>query len=98
MFNSTNPVVSYIAKLANCNGLSPIGRNMAYLRYKYNIMYSNKLNSNINKIIAAHTESNEHLSLASVVKDIIYFSTNMSYIEGFSSIMVEDILHHICTN
>ena len=50
MLNSTNPIVSYIGHLAKPNSSSPIGKNMAYLRYKYGILYTDILSCNINKI------------------------------------------------
>ena len=98
MLNSTNPIVSYIGHLAKSNSSSPIGKNMAYLRYKYGILYTDRLSCNINKILDVHTESNEQQAIISVVNDIIDISNKRCSLQGFPSSSLDSILHDVCVN
>jgi hypothetical protein len=57
MLNHSNKLVSYVGNMVKSCATSPVGANIAYLKYKYNINLNDKLPVNVARVINAQVFS-----------------------------------------
>ena len=97
MMLSTNNVVRLIAHQASENARSPIGSNMSYLKYKYNINFNDDVAVNIKRVYNNHVLSQEKLCLIDNVNNLIKVRSGSQIIDGFDIDMVEYMITAIAT-
>ena len=98
MFASSNDIVTYIIKLACVSGNSPIGNNMSYLRYKYNVNFNDNVDANISRVRNSQLLNATQQGLVNAVFDLLYVREREMIIADFTDTMQEDIPYDITTN
>ena len=96
MLMNSNSIVAYIARRGCMFSNSPLGRNISFFRYKYGIIFSNSMSSNVALVYDTHALDSSKLGLVSCVKDAQNVLHNSSYIEHFTCHEIEQILYNIC--
>jgi len=95
MINSPNNVISVIGNIAKRCALSPIGKNIAYLKYKYNIHLCDKLCVNVARIRQLGKCNSHQQALLCNMQTLINVKNGLSSLEGFDTDMVESMLYSI---
>ena len=94
MLCSSNNIVSHIGNIAKCCATSPIGRNIAYLKYKYDINFDDKLYANVAGVRNAHNCTLYQQTLITN-KNLINVINCAYTIECFDADMVYSMLYNI---
>ncbi len=96
MLNSHNEVVSFVSHVAASNANSPIGRNVAILRYKYNVdfVYSS-LSHNIALVKNLHSLNLQQQGLVNNFCDLLLVKNGYKCIEHFDSEMINVLINSI---
>jgi len=55
MLQTSNRIVSYIGYIARSNANSPVGKNMSFLRFKYDVDFNDNLSCNSARVHKAHS-------------------------------------------
>ena len=98
MLNNTNNVISCISRLANYSSNTPLGRNMSYLRFKYDVNFTDGLHVNLTRLNNVEFPDLTRQGLINVVTDM-YFARNCTdKFPGFTDEMIETILYDVCVN
>jgi len=98
MCNSTNNTVSFLGHIArNCATL-PLGGNMSYLRFKYNVNFEDVLSKNIARVIDAHYLTTYQKGIVNFVWEILNVKESIYDIPKFNDSLIDDILNSICIN
>ena len=71
---------------------SPLGRSVAFMRYKYGVKVSNNLSSNVALIYSTHDLFPNKLGLVRCAKDALDFIQESAWIEHFTCHEMERIL------
>ena len=98
MLYHDNNIVSYIAKLAYSCATSPIGRNMAYLRYQYDVNFTDSMSKCVSCIHQCFILSSERQSIINNARTLIQCLHGESFIEGFDYTMLDALLTYVCVN
>ena len=98
MLNNTNNVISCISRLANYSSNTPLGRNMSYLRFKYDVNFTDGLHVNLTRLNNVEFPDLTRQGIINVVTDM-YFARNCTdKFPGFTDEMIETILYDVCVN
>ena len=98
MLNNTNNVISCISRLAIYSSNTPLGRNMSYLRFKYDVNFTDGLHVNLIRLNNVEFPDLTRQGLINVVTDM-YFARNCTdKFPGFTDEMIETILYDVCVN
>ena len=75
MLNNTNNVISCISRLANYSSKHALGANMSYLRFKYDVNFTDGLHVNLTRLNNVEFPDLTRQGLINVVTDM-YFARN----------------------
>ena len=93
MLRSNNSIVSYIGRLAITNANSPIGRNVAYLRYKYSVDFMNAgVTDNIARVMDAQVFYMEKQGLINNLRNLLNVKNGIMYIDDIDDEMVNTLI------
>lgn len=98
MLNSTNNVVSYVARVARFSSNTILGRNISYMRYKYDVNFNDRLHDNITRVSNTECPDLTHQGLINTSIDMFCARNCSDVLHGFTSEMIENILHDVCVN
>ena len=91
-----NNIVSIIGRLASSNAQSPPGRNIAYLRYRCNVVLSEPVPTGVWRIHKSCELSLEKQGIVNNVKTLMHCERGEMYIDGFDDNMVADMMLSLC--
>ena len=99
MLHSSNQIVSYIGNTARSNANSPVGKNMSFLRYKYDVNFNDTLNCNISRVNNAHSVFTLYQQgLINNLNNLLSVRDDLVYIDGFDRDMIESLITDITCN
>lgn len=96
MCNNTNKLVSHIGNVARYCALSPVDKNIAYLRYKFGVDICDSLCVNIAGVKAATVCTEAQQSLVNLVKNLLSVKNGTFVLEGFDDAMIDAMLQNVC--
>ena len=98
--NHCNPIVKKFSNIALRCALSPMGANIALLRYFYNISFDRKLHINeqaICSLYKIHNDS-EPFATVGVLRELINCRDGINGIDYFNHDEITGIIDELCTN
>ena len=95
MLHSSNNIVSHIGNIAKCCANSPVGRNIAYMKYKYDINFDDKLSANVARVRNAQNCTLYQQALVYNMKNLINVKNCVYTLECFDADMVDSMLYNI---
>ena len=94
MFNCNNSIVSLVSQLALGDAMSPLGKNISFLKCTYSTDFTFDVKRCINGITNCRSLTEEQNSLINVLKEI---QDSNVYIEGFDE-HSKELFYDICVN
>ena len=95
MYSSNNEIVLYIVKSACLASNSPLGRNISYLRYKYDVNLNDNLSVNISRVNNAQSVSVERQGLINAAIDLFSARNSHDVLNGFTDDMINTMLTNV---
>ena len=99
MYNSSNKIVKYFYLNACYSAQSPIGRNLAMMRFKYGLSININSNGSLHDVfVCKYMCQNDNNHKSECIKELLCVINNECHIDGMCKQEVSDILNYLCCN